>query len=1000
MSNFRDTLDELFVTKLNYEFVGDELPKPSIDGRENIISISKEYAATGVDVVVVECKDRITEFQKKVIKHHKVLFPNAHFMFISNQGKVFDLYNNSSSKKFKPITYDEIGRNTRLFKEKIQFFDVETAEGAADLRIKIDKAFEANDKITRKFYDKFKAIHDKLQKAISGIDDKGDKSWYASVLLNRLMFMYFLQKHNAIQNDTNFLLNKFDEVTNRNEDFYQDFLLPLFFVGFAKRDNHPEKQNFTAKYGYIKYLNGGLFYPHSIEVKYAKIKLYSAQNDKVFADAVEPNIQVDATVLKEILIFLNGYTWYLQTGRSRNENEIDPDVLGYIFEKYINQKELGAYYTKEDITGYISRNCIVPYIIDKLKPLTPEGGFSLDANALITQNADIEQVFLDYLESINDYETFKFLYKDVLLNLSVLDPSVGSGAFLFAALNVLLPIYQKVVFKLRSFNNLAPPSGRSDGSAGGGADVWLQDLCQTLDAHSEEYYLTKQIILNNLYGVDIVEEATEICKLRLFLQLVSHLHNVNDIEPLPDIDFNIYAGNSLVGGLSWDDLQGNYGMKLFTKEGNAINIDGIKASIQNLTKLKKQYRSQQQALSNHNAEDELKALKDQIIRTENTVNASIDIGVPNPFHWFIEYADIFERGGFDVIIGNPPYVEYSKVKKEYELKGYRTEKCGNLYANFIEKFFKITKNNAWIGIIIPTSSISTDRMTPLQNLLKSNSNKLYLSHFSGDAHPAVLFNGVNLRASIILFQTGKEGKKDIYSTKYLKWYSKEREELFSQIKYTRINDFLIDGTLPKISTDLEKSILQKIRSNKDSLSLLFKSGSERLYFYTTPIFWVKAYSFIPYFWNEKDGEKISTQIKVIGVKDIQTRNILIGLFNSTLFFWYWIIYSDIYHLTSREVNTFKLDISMLDEDLKNKISIAVDKLMNDYKSRSIRRTVQYKTTGKVIYDEINPKKSKSIIDEIDRLLGKHYGFTAEETAFIINYDLRFRMGSEGESEEE
>lgn len=264
MSNFRDTLDELFVTKLNYEFVGDELPKPAIDGQENIIAISKEYAATGIDVVVVECKDRITEFQKKVIKHHKVLFPNAYFMFISNQGKVFDLYNNSRSKKFKPITYDEIGRNTRLFKEKIQFFDVETAEGAADLRIKIDKAFETNDKITRKFYDKFKAIHDKLQKAISGIDDKSDKSWYASVLLNRLMFMYFLQKHNAIQNDANFLLNKFDEVARNNEDFYQDFLLPLFFVGFAKRDNHPEKQNFTAKYGYIKYLNGGLFYPHSI----------------------------------------------------------------------------------------------------------------------------------------------------------------------------------------------------------------------------------------------------------------------------------------------------------------------------------------------------------------------------------------------------------------------------------------------------------------------------------------------------------------------------------------------------------------------------------------------------------------------------------------------------------------------------------------------------------------------------------------------------------------
>jgi len=188
MSNFRDTVDELFVSKLGFEFVGKSLPKPDVAGAENIINISKDYSANGIDVIIVECKDRIPEFQKQVIKANKKHFPNSHFLFISNGGKVFDLYNVSTSQRLKPITYNEIERNTRLFKEKIQLFNVDSAQGTVDLKIKIEKAFDTNDRVTKKFFDRFEKIHKKLQSAISGIKDEGDVSWYASVLLNRIMF--------------------------------------------------------------------------------------------------------------------------------------------------------------------------------------------------------------------------------------------------------------------------------------------------------------------------------------------------------------------------------------------------------------------------------------------------------------------------------------------------------------------------------------------------------------------------------------------------------------------------------------------------------------------------------------------------------------------------------------------------------------------------------------------------------------------------------------------
>ena len=114
----------------------------------------------------------------------------------------------------------------------------------------------------------------------------------------------------------------------------------------------------------------------------------------------------------------------------REDTDINPDVLGYIFEKYINQKELGAYYTKGDITGYISKNTIIPFILDKLR----RSGFEApDPNPMITNNEDIIGSIADYLEWLQDYDTLKFLYKDVLVPLSVLDPAVGSGAFLFTA---------------------------------------------------------------------------------------------------------------------------------------------------------------------------------------------------------------------------------------------------------------------------------------------------------------------------------------------------------------------------------------------------------------------------------------------------------------------------------------------------------------------------------------------------------------------------------------
>lgn len=966
MSQFQETLAELFNEKLQYDYIGMQLPLPEIDGSENIINYTKEYEGLGVDIILVECKDRIIEFQKKLIKSEKSLFPNAHFLFVSNDGKVFDLYNNVSSKQLKKITYDTIGRNTRLFKEKLQLFDVKNADDGTNLQINAEKAFDASDRITKNFFDKFKKIHDKLQKAITGIENDKDKTWYASVMMNRIMFIYFLQKHYVIQNNTDFLLDKFYEIAKTDKDYYKDFLLPLFFYGFAKRDNNIFKERFVKEYGPVKYLNGGLFYPHHIEKKYTpenvEVALYGER-------AIQTSIGIDSELLKEILQFLNGYTWYLDSRPMKEDTDINPDVLGFIFERYINQKELGAYYTKEDITEYISKNTIIPFIFDKMR----ENGFDApNPTPMITNNEDVIGNIGSYVENVTTYNEVKFLYKDVLLPMSVLDPSVGSGAFLFSALNILLPIYQKAIFRLREFAKTE-------------TDAWLTETMATLSKHTEEYYLTKQIILNNLYGVDIVEEATEICKLRLFLQLASHLPDITSIEPLPDIDFNIYAGNSLVGGLSWEDLEANYTMDLFT----STNRDIIKADIQVLSDLKTQYRAIQQEDDN---EEELSLLKNNIATLEHRVNTDIKIGIKDPFHWFIDFNNIIEKGGFDVVIGNPPYVEYSKVRNDYKLINYNTLTCGNIYANFIERTTRIINKTGRLGKIVQMSVCCTQRMKPVQKILKERG--LAISNFNW--RPAKLFEG-STKANISLSILIDTKDKQVYSTSFLKWSAEERENLFKTIKYSKNTTFKYDFIIPKIGNDFDVSIYSKLSQFKTIGDIVaIKDTQYKLYYRNTGgLYWKIFTDFSPPF--KKNGEDSkSSRETTLSFKNEKELKISIALFWSNLYWWWYSTNSN-----GRDNNPFDLKSFPLNESMLNNLELLEisDRLIKSLKDNSMTAN---RIHGKDVteYLKFIPKKSKSIVDEIDDVIYKYYGLLQSENEYIKHYDLKYRIGAEAETDEE
>ena len=203
------------------------------------------------------------------------------------------------------------------------------------------------------------------------------------------------------------------------------------------------------------------------------------------------------------------------------------------------------------------------------------------------------------------------------------------------------------------------------------------------------------------------------------------------------------------------------------------------------------------------------------------------------------------------------------------------------------------------------------------------------------------------------------------------------------------------GTVPKIGPLPASAILERIGKQRPIRSSLAPPGSRSVYFHNAPQYWIRAMDFAPYFWNERDGEQISTQVKTLGLSTEEDANAVVAALNSSLFYWWVLLLSDCRHLNLRELVSFPLGLESMEKTIKRPLAQLTDELMDSFKHHSRRKETRYKATGKVVYDEFDLKPSKPIIDKIDAVLAQHYGFTDEELDFIINYDIKYRMGRKG-----
>lgn len=843
------------------------------------------------------------------------------------------------------------------------------------------------ERVTKRFYELFKKEHAGFLKLISGIAESTHREWYASLMLNRLMFVYFMQYKGFLDGDRDYLRNRLmkcqqQQGHNSFYSFYRYFLLRLFHEGLGSQQRSPE---LDALLGKIPYLNGGLFEKHAIE------ELYS-------------DIQIPDAAFKVVFDYFDQYQWHLDERPLRNDNEINPDVLGYIFEKYTNQKQMGAYYTKEDITEYICKNTILPFLFDAAKPqciiafenqhgpiiwdllknnpdhyiysairhgvdqVLPQDiavglhdvsqrttwnraaptqyalpaetwwevvtrrtryqevraklaeGTIHDINELITLNLDIRQFAQDVIENCEGPELLRAFWR-AIEKVTVLDPTCGSGAFLFAALNILEPLYEACLGRMEAFVADADRSGEKPQSEK--FTDFRTILAKVANHSNSRYFVFKSIILNNLFGVDIMEEATEICKLRLFLKLAAQVDpdttkpNLG-IEPLPDIDFNIRAGNTLVGYATEQE---------FDRSSNLASDQNLKSQIKtriaSLSQSFDKFRSKQITYGEQVTTTEKQELSHQLKMLNDELNKylAVEYGKnPNneqwlkshqPFHWFVEFYAIMNNGGFDVVVGNPPYVEYSKVRRDYSIKHYKTESCGNLYAYVIERSFSVIRHNGRMGMIVPLSLTFSRDFTSLRSMLLDAKGLLQISSY--DNIPDRLFTGAkesentskaNQQRITIFTLHFSQSASYIQTTPILRWKASERWRLLGELPLAETTNLCSAQSFPKVGSSKMKMFLQQWESSPQRLSaLLTKYSPYSLVIPKTAGYYIAAYP------NEMDRTKQMT----LYFNDKRSQDIAMVLLNSNAFFWFWRVYGDGFDVTTGVVGKCPI-FSQVDND--------------------------------------------------------------------------------------
>lgn len=503
---------------------------------------------------------------------------------------------------------------------------------------------QKKEEITDDFYDDyiryvFGIVSDDEETARSLVGDgvvvpKGatedDARLFAVELMNRLVFIKFLEDKALVQPDLLTTLKGTYENGFYTGSFYEEFLQSLFYdVMNNKPDDRPAQVQNIDLFQNIPYLNGGLFRP--------------TINGEEFE---EEDFDVRNSVLFSIIDLLESYS-FSATGAP---TDLDPSILGNVFEKTINyitsdnadtNKELGAYYTPSEITRFCAEETVRPALLDRFQ-------------TVLVEECDWPEHEAERFDSI--YELVEGLpghmgtigpLLDTVNEFRVVDPACGSGHFLTSVLEEIVNIRKA---------------------------LYAQN-----EAYPDEYRLKKTTVLNNIYGVDLMGPAVEIAKLRCWLSVISELETekVDDLAEdkalaLPNIAFNLREGNSLIGYTGFPETNGDDQYRLGSFSEDSVR-DRYQDIIDEIEKHEQAIDSETAEKHRRRAFKKLRNAREELIEDihGDFVEAGIEDITPEaveemePFNWVLEFAEVYADGGFDVIVGNPPWDVLSPNREEF-----------------------------------------------------------------------------------------------------------------------------------------------------------------------------------------------------------------------------------------------------------------------------------------------------------------------------------------------
>lgn len=797
---------------------------------------------------------------------------------------------------------------------------------------------------------------------------------YAAMLLERLIFLYFLQQRELLDNNPRYLQDRLRLCQERDIPFFA-FLGHLFRHCSGKVLSAP----WSELIGCVPMLHPALFAEHPLD------------------DAAIP----DAPFIRLLHHFAR-YHWPLADRKDGNEMAdaaLYPDVLEYSFERYINRKELGAYYTAEDITTYISRHTLYTHILEELPAACVDAIYDLLSTRpeqylpaslicterlpgesaseqqarqtrwheiaarlrarqfsypydFITYNLNGSLCLLDLLSTYPESALPRALYESIS-RVSILDPTIGSGAFLFSLLALLEPLYTACLARMQHML----------GDPGNGCHCSPDDLAffqETLERvfPNRAFFVLKSIVSHNLYGVDIMSEASEICKLRLLLRLVGSLEKGDDPVWLARTPLHVYTGNALIGSLTLcQEAKPDQQHILDAELAGQFGVDSADGTA---------FREWRASHS--------------------------------PFHWSLAFAPIIERGGFDIIIGNPPYIEYSKVRQDYRVPGYEGASCGNLYAAFVERSLQLSRaRSGYLGLIVPLSICSGERFERLRSTIRQGVSHLWLANF--DIFPCRLFAGAYQRLSILFARRAVQPAACVtHVTAIRRWYARERPHLIDLTPYTPTCCSIRPGFFPKLASSVQETIQCKImqRAGDDCIADILNvyPTPHFIYYQEATNYWLKATCRIPFY--RKNGVVMPpAHGRFLYFASEQEAYTIMALMNSSLFYSWFAAFSDGFHLSHKLVKTFPISSDIDAQPDLSRLARLLEVDIQRNVSLCTRNTSPAANRGhRIELEEYRLGLSKPLLDAIDRVLAEYYALTEQELDFILHYDVKYRMGQE------